>query len=617
MKTRKHSERIRLAKLLLASFLMVVILLVSNFLITYPSIKQHLIDFAEYETEQIANHLAKMIHAEAPLSSVVESPKFNESVKEIVTDFKLWKLKVFSASGLTLYSTESSEIGQENRGKEFSETIAQGKRFTQLRKKGALSVEEAGVEIDVVETYIPIMRDGHFIGAFEIYYDITHFTTALHRAFFKSVAFMILLCLLFFIFLALMARSELRMISINVGLTEQLVHSEKLAVVGQLAAGVAHEFNNVLNNISMGVQRLLAAPSETTGALSEESVLVLKRISSQIQRGANVASDVLALSKPSKLSMSLCSIEDVIDESIQLQLKLLRSYHIEVVKDYAYAGKVFIDSNQMQQVFLNLVVNATHAIYPLGKGNISISVQRVNEEIEVRFSDTGIGIASAEKYKIFTPFYSTKGAYAKGEEKQFKGTGLGLAISYRIVQNHHGNIRFESEEGKGTTFIITLPLTPPTELTDRDKPRPPLAKALPAAAPDDFAKKLRILIVDDEEIVVEELGLFLKNRGYPNVVGTCSAQKALEYFKEKHFDLVFVDLLMPDMPGEELMDAIVSIEEHTRFIIASGQVNMDQSQWIAQENVLGYLSKPFDFQSVLEIIHRAYAGRDSQKERNN
>jgi len=604
MKTRKHSERARLAKLLLVSFLMVVVLLISNFFITFPSVKQQLIDLAEYETGQIANHLAKMVHADTPLSSVVESPTFIESVEEVVTDFKLWKLKVFSASGITLYSTEISEIGQENRGKEFSDTIAQGKRFTQLRKKGDLSVEEAGIERDVVETYIPIMRDGHFIGAFEIYYDVTHFTTSMYRDFVKSYALVILLGLLFVLFLIFMARSELRIISINAGLTEQLIHSEKLAIVGQLAAGVAHEFNNVLNNISMGVQRLLSTPPGTQGSLNEKSVLVLKGISGQIRRGANVASNVLALSKPSDLAMSLCSIEDVIDESVQLQLKLLHSYSVEVVRDYAYAGKVLIDVSQMQQVFLNLVVNATHAIYPLGKGKISISVQRLDEEIEVRFSDTGIGIARADRHKIFTPFYSTKGAYAKGKEKQFKGTGLGLAISYRVINNHHGNIRFESEEGKGTTFIITLPVAHPSEPIDHDKPRPPLPEVPPAAVLDDFVRNLRILVVDDEKIVVEELVLFLKTHGYPNVVGTCSALKALEYFKQEHFDVVFVDLVLPDMPGDELLEAIASIEEDTLFIIASGQVGMDQSKWTTKENVLGYLPKPFDLQSVLEIIHR-------------
>jgi len=129
MKTRKHSERARLAKLLLVSFLMVVILLISNFFITFPSVKKHLIDLAEYETGQIANHLAKMVHVDTPLSSVVESPTFIESVEEVVTDFKLWKLKVFSASGITLYSTEISEIGQENRGKEFSDTIRPREAF--------------------------------------------------------------------------------------------------------------------------------------------------------------------------------------------------------------------------------------------------------------------------------------------------------------------------------------------------------------------------------------------------------------------------------------------------------------------------------------------------------
>ncbi len=413
-----------------------------------------------------------------------------------------------------------------------------------------------------------------------------------------------------------MAKRELRMISINAGLTEQLVHSEKLAVVGQLATGVAHEFNNVLNNISLGVQRLLSAPPGTEVSLSEKSVLVLKRISGQIQRGANVASDVLALSTASDLAMSLCSIEDVIDESIQLQLRLLRSYHVNVVKDYAYAGKVLIDASQMQQVFLNLVVNATHAIFPLGKGRISISVQRIGEEIEIRFSDTGVGIARADRHKIFTPFYSTKGAYARGKEKQFKGTGLGLAISYRIITNHHGSIRFESEEGKGTTFIITLPVAHPSRPTDYDKAGPPLAKALPPKGPADSEKKLRILIVDDEEIVVEELVSFLKTCGYLNVVGTCSAQKALEYFKQEHFDVVFVDLVLPDMPGDELLEAIASIEDHTLFIIASGQVNIDRSKWAAKENVLGYLSKPFDLQAVLKIIHLVNEPRDSEEERN-
>ena len=593
MKKRISSERVRLTKLLLASFLVVAILLGCDFLVTYPSVSQSLITLAEEATAQIAGHLARMVETDVPLSSLVRTPDFLESAKEIKTDFGLWKLKVYSASGRAVYSTEASEIGAEHGAEEFWQTVARGNRFTQLRKKGARSLEGGTIELDVVETYIPVIRDGQFVGAFELYYDVTHFTTSLDRAFLRSHVLLLLLGAFFLVFLIFMARRELRMIAINAGLAEQIVHSEKLSAVGQLAAGVAHEFNNVLNNISMGVQRLLSTQRQKEGPLSQQCVVLLEKIMVQSQRGSRVASDVLAMSKPGDLHTSLCFIEDVIDESIQLQLRLLRFHGFSVVKDYAYTGKVLIDAGQMQQVFLNLVTNAAHAMQSTNDGTITISVRRNDKGMKIRFSDTGTGIAPEDRHKIFTPFYTTKGGFTK-EGERVEGTGLGLAVSYRVIENHGGDIRFESEEGKGTTFVITLPVAQVAQPSDRDEPEGPVIEAQPAEVPAAVAQKVRVLVVDDEELVVEELLLLLEDRGYSGATGACSAAEALERFRQEPFELVFIDLVLPDMPGSELLEAIASIERDTRFIITSGQVGADRSKWTDRENVLAYFSNPFD-----------------------
>lgn len=469
MRVEVHSRRMQLIRLVVASFVAVAVLLASDFFVVYPSVKRSLIALAENETAQIAEHLARTLPAHAPLAEMVESPEFIQSVAEMQADFGVWKLKVWDASGVAIFSTVSSEVGQPNTGEEFMEVVARGQRFTKLRRRGESSMEDDPTVQDVVETYVPIMRDGRFIGAFETYYDVTPFTVSFNRVFFRSYAFLALLAVIFLSFLVLLAWREWRMIAINAGLTERLVRLEKLSALGQLAGGVAHEFNNVLNNIGAGIQRLLLSPPGKAGPLSEEAVDVLKTTLGQVRRGASVASDMLAVARPDDLVMAPRFIEDVIDESIRLQLAWLRSSRIHVVKDYAYSDKVLVDAGHMRGVFLNLVVNAAHAIQPKGKGVITISVRRADGDVEVRLSDTGIGIAPADRHRVFTLFYTTKGAYTQ-EGELFEGTGLGLAVSHQIVEGHGGTIRFESAQGEGTTFIVTLPVADVADPTDAVTP---------------------------------------------------------------------------------------------------------------------------------------------------
>jgi two-component system NtrC family sensor kinase len=228
---------------------------------------------------------------------------------------------------------------------------------------------------------------------------------------------------------------------------KKIMESERLAVIGQLAADVAHEINNPLQGIVTYSHLLL----EKTPAADSRSKS-LEKIAKQANRCRTIIRGLLDFSRPRKPHKKASNMNSVLDECIALVENQAIFLNIEIQK-HCNGGlpEIVVDPSQMQQVFLNMIFNAAEAMEGAGQLTITTRYDPVDQVIEVEFADTGQGISDANIERIFDPFFTTK--------EVGHGTGLGLAISYGIIREHQGNISVESEVGKGTTFVVHLPVT--------------------------------------------------------------------------------------------------------------------------------------------------------------
>jgi signal transduction histidine kinase len=229
---------------------------------------------------------------------------------------------------------------------------------------------------------------------------------------------------------------------------EQLIQSEKLSSLGQLAASIAHEVNNPLSGILMYTQ--LLSKKISSGEVTKEGTLdYLAKMEAELVRSAGLVRNLLDFARQSAPALVETDLNDIVDRVLELAAHSARLNKVEVVKELDPSlPKLTADPNQLQQVCTNLVVNAIQAMPQGGRLTLRTSLSQDKLKLEVR--DTGSGISPENMRKLFTPFFSTK--------KEVKGVGLGLAVSYGIIQRHRGKIEVQSKEGKGTTFTVYLPL---------------------------------------------------------------------------------------------------------------------------------------------------------------
>jgi len=225
---------------------------------------------------------------------------------------------------------------------------------------------------------------------------------------------------------------------------EQLIQSAKLAAIGELASNVAHEINNPLTSI-IGFTEL--SKEEDDASMIRKSLDIIEKES---LRARDIVKQLLGFARKKPLQLTEVMINDVLRDVVVLSSSQARMSRVKVSEDYGDVPLTTGDVDQLKQVFLNIITNAVHAM-PNG-GSLTIKTSMQNEYILLRITDTGHGIPEDVRKRIFEPFFSTK---------KDKGTGLGLSISYRIIQDHGGRIDVESEEGKGTTFLIRLPVKIP------------------------------------------------------------------------------------------------------------------------------------------------------------
>jgi len=359
---------------------------------------------------------------------------------------------------------------------------------------------------------------------------------------------------------------------------DQLVRSEKLRALGEMASGVAHDFNNLLAAILGRAQLLLHRVSDPTARqwlhIIERSAADGAKTVRRLQEFTRIRRDQPAVA---------VDLNQVIREALELTESAWRlepprrGIHIDPVSDLEPdLPTTLSDPAELREVMTNLILNAVDAM-PRG-GSMTLSTARRGDFIELRVTDTGVGIPEAVRGKIFDPFFTTKGP---------KGTGLGLSMTYGILSRHGATITVDSQEGQGTTFSMLFPVggEPKTAV-------PEVGAALPPV-------RLRCLVVDDEEAVGDMLADVLRSAGHDVAVARAAAE-GLSRVRNEPLDLVFTDLSMPGMTGWELARAVRDTAPGLPVILVSGfavEVSQDELQ---ASGVHSVLAKPINIGDVLE-----------------
>jgi PAS domain S-box-containing protein len=366
---------------------------------------------------------------------------------------------------------------------------------------------------------------------------------------------------------------------------EQLRHSQKMDAIGQLAGGVAHDFNNMLAGI-LGSTELLAASLEP----GDSRAKLVKLIATASQRASDLTSKLLSFSRKGKLVSTPFSVHRIIQETLQLVQRSIGP-RISIQLDLAPGEPTIVgDPSEIESALLNLCINARDAM-PEG-GTLTIGTALVERDglptLRLRVADTGTGIPEPIRQRIFEPFFTTKA--------QGKGTGLGLAAVYGIVQAHGGFLDLETEPGRGTAFLLDFPLDSRGAAPD---------PGLPGPGPTGSGT---VLVVDDEDVVRATSSMLLESAGY-QVILAKDGEEALRLYQDHagRVALVLMDMIMPGIPGREAAQRIRAMDPNARFLFTSGFAGPGMMPETQASGIAGFLHKPFTRHDLLEAVARALA----------
>ncbi len=379
-------------------------------------------------------------------------------------------------------------------------------------------------------------------------------------------------------------------------LRQQLIQSEKLSAIGELISGIAHELNNPLTGV-MGYSQLLQLRKD----LDERARDSLLKINNLALRCQKIVQNLLSFARKQKPERNLSNVNDMLERTVELRNYELAVNNIEIVRELdRNLPKTIADAHQLQQVFLNILTNAEHAMLQAhGRGRLVIRSRAdlQNNNILVEFVDDGPGIPEAQLSKIFDPFFTTK--------EVGKGTGLGLSLSYGIIKEHGGNIYAISKPGEGAIFVIELPII--ARLIDDASIFPQL---MPQALQfDHLIRDKRILIVDDEKYILDFFIEIFKM--FPIQVDTAEdGLAAMEKVMHNEYDLVITDFKMPNMSGRELFQQIKAKRPQLakRIIFITGDTVSAETRLFFEHNNNLYLAKPFKIEEVKEVIQQTLEG---------
>lgn len=358
---------------------------------------------------------------------------------------------------------------------------------------------------------------------------------------------------------------------------------ERLQALGEMVAGMAHEINNPLAAI-MGLAQL-SLTQDTDPSLSHD----LQNILEQAKRAADVVGDLqtfAGIHEPDKASVNLAAI---LNETIEKQYEDFEASNIVVETDIDPGlPAIEADPRQLKQVFSNLLTNARQAIEPAHReGTISIIASATADQLQISIADDGVGITVENLAKIFNPFFTTR--------EVGQGRGLGLSVCHRIVSDHGGRIRVDSQLGQGTAVTVELPLDSPLSPTRTEIRREKQPVSEPAAA-------LDILVVDDEPILTELIGRTLKEDGHSVTIVSKSTQVSDRPDLER-FDLILMDIKMPDLNGIELYKLLPE-SVAAKVVFMTGDTANGSTQTLVQETGNTVLSKPFKLGELKQVVRQ-------------
>ncbi len=373
-----------------------------------------------------------------------------------------------------------------------------------------------------------------------------------------------------------------------------LRRSQKLEAIGNLAGGIAHDFNNILTSI-IGFTELSLLDAPDDSEMTEN----LQEVLDSGKRAKRLVKQILTFSRKGEQEKFPIQIDSIITEN----LKMLRSTIPSNIKitEQTNPEPITINANasQINQVIMNLVTNAVHAIEDNGRINVGVKVIDVDESSKDQYretlpgryadifvTDTGCGIETKDIDSIFDPYFSTK--------TPDKGTGLGLAVVHGIINVHDGHISVSSAPGKGTTFHVYLPLA--------TQPSPTIDIATDTGIKEGCEQ---ILFVDDETTIIKLQKKILERLGYCVTTKTSSIQ-ALEAFRKSPdlFQLVITDMTMPEMTGDKLSNAIKKIRPDIPVILCTGFSEKINEKTASDFQIDGFLMKPSNINDMAETIRK-------------
>jgi len=381
-------------------------------------------------------------------------------------------------------------------------------------------------------------------------------------------------------------------------LEEQLRQSHKMEAIGTLTGGIAHDFNNMLGIILGNTELAMDDVPEWNPAR-----LNLEEIKISSLRAKDVVRQLLSFARKTEQERKPVKINPIVTGA----LKLLRSSiptSVEIRSNITKELKIILaDPTQINQIMINLCTNAAHAMEEDG-GVLEISLDSITLDestaqsyelspgryVKLTVNDTGHGIDTEIKDRIFDPYFTTR--------EVGKGSGMGLAVVHGIVMNHDGAITVDSDVGKGTTFIVFLPI-----VKREPVPEIKIDEDLPTG-------KERILFVDDEESIVKMGCQRLERLGY-KVKVTTSPLEALDLFRSKpdQFDLVITDLTMPKMTGDKLVKEILNIRSDVPIIICTGFSEKMNGEKATAIGAAGYLEKPHEKLNLAKMVRKVLDGK--------
>lgn len=366
-------------------------------------------------------------------------------------------------------------------------------------------------------------------------------------------------------------------------LRDQLIHSERLAAVGQLVSGVAHELNNPLQSI-VGFTELLIGAERRQDALDD-----LERVRSAADRAAKIVKNLLAFVRRSPAERTTADLNDIVQSTVALRRYELATAGVELEEQYGDDLRpVLVSREEIQQIVLNVVLNAEQAMRNRnGRGRLWVRTLRVGTSaIAVEIQDDGPGVPPALTGQIFEPFFSTKNV---GE-----GTGLGLSIALGIAEAHGGSLALMPTPS-GACFRLTLPVT---TIAGTVKPHVSAeVTAMPAAG-------MRCaLVVDDEPSLRELLQRILRERGF-SVDQADDGQPACGLLQQRRYDVIFCDLQMPNMGGMALYDWLRRHQpgSTSAFVLVTGALPMPELQSEIDSRRISVLSKPFSVLAIQALL---------------